>query len=317
LVGKITALVYFQLACLPLRYASRSVRVERIRIRSAQLRGFASLNFLSELRLGQTACAYTFAILPTQKNKKQPAKNAGAPRCYAPTGVFCFLLRHSGCGFGSGGSPVPRVCAVAWCGVSGFLWRSFRLRGLVKWLLWLVFAVRVFFRRRFRRWFRRVFRRLFPPVAAWRSAALRALIGSRFWRLVVWARRFLCFRLRRSVSGAVRLRVVRRLWFRRLPLPVRAVVWSRLFLRLVRLVCFRRLWLRAVSAVSVRVRGRRWLWRSGWAFRSWFSLVLVRAFRLLLCFRFRGQVRGFRRALVVGRLAFVSCLLRRRLCLSK
>jgi hypothetical protein len=144
LVGKITALVYFQLACLPLRYASRSVRVERIRIRSAQLRGFASLNFLSELRLGQTACAYTFAILPTQKNKKQPAKNAGAPRCYAPTGVFCFLLRHSGCGFGSGGSPVPRVCAVAWCGVSGFLWRSFRLRGLVKWLLWLVFAVRVF-----------------------------------------------------------------------------------------------------------------------------------------------------------------------------
>lgn len=82
--------------CLPLR---GQFTLKRIRIRSAQLRGFASLSLL---RLGQTARRQTLRHLPYAKNKKQPAKNAGASLRFAPSGVFCFLLRASGFGFGSG-----------------------------------------------------------------------------------------------------------------------------------------------------------------------------------------------------------------------
>ena len=169
----------------------------------------------------------------------------------------------------------------AWLGVARFPLAFFSFRWFL-WLLWLAFAVRVLCLRRFRRWFRRAFLRLFPPVAAWRSAALRgadrfALSAARGSGAPVSL-----FSASSFGSGAVLLRGGRRLWFRRSPLPVRVAVWSLLFLRLVRSVCFRRLRLRAAFPVSVRVRGLRSLLRSVSAFRLSFFLALVRAFRLLL-----------------------------------
>ncbi len=283
----------------------------RIRIRSAQLRGFASLSLL---RLGQTARRQTLRHLPYVRKRKQPAKNAGASLRFAPSGVFFCSLRASGFGFGSGRFARSALVLSGWlrCAVSfGVL--SFR-RFL--WLLWLASAVRVLCRRRFRRWFRRAFRRLFLPVAALRLVVLPALTVSLCRRLAVWARRFLCFRLRRLVLGAVRLRGVRRLWFRRFPLPVRVAVWLLLFRRLVRLVCFLRGRLRAASRVSVRVLGLRLLLPSVRAFRLSFFLAFRLAF--LRC-RFcpLGLVLGLRLVLAFGLPVFVLFLLRLLLCLSK
>lgn len=273
-----------------------------IRIRFAQLRGFASLNLL---RLGQTARRQTLRHLPYAKNKKQPAKNAGASLRFAPSGVFCFLLRASGFGFGSGrfarsalfGCPVS---ALRGCLCGSSFWRFL-------WLLWLAFAVLARCRRRFRRLLRRAFRRLRRLVAAWRLAALPVLIASRFRRRVGRARRFLSLRLRRLVLVARRLRGVRRLWFRRFLRRARAAVWSLSFLRRVRpRLCRRRLRPLALLA-SVRVLGLRWLLPLGAAFRLSFFL----AFRLVFLrrrFCRLGWVLGLSLVRVFGRSLFVLFL---------
>ncbi len=275
---------------------------------SDSLRSIAWIRFAQLLRLGQTARRQTLRHLPYVRKRKQPAKNAGASLAFRPFG--CFLLLSSGfwlrvrlwavrpfrVGFVSGGGVVRFPLA-------------FAVSAVFLWLLWLAFAVRVLCRRRFRRWFRRAFRRLFLPLAALRLAVLPALTVSLCRRLAVWARRFLCFRLRRLVLGAVRLRGVRRLWSRRLLRRARAAVWSLLFLRLVRSVCFLLLRLRAAFPVLVRVRGLRSLLPSGAAFQSLFFRAFRRAFPLLRFCPLRGRVRGFLPVPVVGHRAFVLCLL--------
>ena len=120
-------------------------------------------------------------------------------------------------------------------------------------------------------------------------------------------RRRLCFRLRRLVLVAPRLRVVHRLLFRRLLRPVRAAVWSLLFLRLVRLVCFLRRRLRVALPVSVRVLGLRWLLLLAWAFRLWFFRVFWLAF-LHRRFCRRGLALGFLLVLAFGLPVFVLFL---------
>ena len=109
---------------------------------SAFLRGFgfAPLNCadslaLNLLRLGQTACAYTFAILPTQKNKKTTRKKRGSFSRRAGFFVFGFVVW-----FGS-----RFFCAAV--GGFGFGGRRLWVRAVVWWRLFLRLVRRVCFRR--------------------------------------------------------------------------------------------------------------------------------------------------------------------------
>jgi hypothetical protein len=277
-----------------------------------------SLRSIAWIRFAQFYCvsvkppaAKPCAIFPTFAKENNPQKTR-VLLFVSPLRVFSFaLFGLLASGSALFGSPVPRWFCLCG-GVVRVPW-AFLFLAVFLCLLWLAFAVRVLCRRRFRRWFLRAFRRLRAPIAVSRSAALRALMLS----FVGLVRRRLCFRLRLLVSGAVRSRVGRRLWFRRSLLPVAAAVWLRLFLPVVRSVWFLPLRLRGAFPVSVRVRGLRLLLRSGAAFRLWFFLASVRALRLARFCLFRGRVLGFPPVPVFGRRAFVSCLLRRPLCLSK
>jgi hypothetical protein len=163
------------------------------------------------------------------------------------------------------------------------------------WLLWLAFAVLVGFRLLSRRWFPRVFRRLLRLGAALRLVAPVALIFSFARRRVLSARpsRFSPSLPARSALVVRRLRVARRLWFLRLPLPARAVAWLLSCRRRVRLVSCLRLRRLGVSAASALVRGRRLRSLSGLAFRlSCFRAARARRFRLGLVLGLRVPARS-------------------------
>jgi len=92
---------------------------------SDSLRSIAWIRFAQLLRLGQTARRQTLRHLPYVRKRKQPAKNAGASLRFAPSGVFCFSLRASGFGFGSGRFARSALVGFSWVGLRGFLRRSF------------------------------------------------------------------------------------------------------------------------------------------------------------------------------------------------
>lgn len=297
---------------LRIRFGKKRLRSTGSEIGAGSGFGFAPLNCVDSLRSIFASRSNRPPPNPAPSSLREKQKTTRKKRgCFSSFRPFgCFLF------FASGFWLRVRLWAVrpfrvgfvcCWCCAVSFGVLSFR-RFL--WLLWLVSVVRVLCRRRFRRSFRRVFLRLFRLGAALLSVALPVLTASLCRRLAVWARRFRCFRLRRLVRVAVRLRGVRRLWSRRLLLPVSAAVWSLLFLRRVRSVCFLPLRLRGVFRVSVRVRGLRLLLLRARAFRLSFFLAFRRVFRLLRFCPLRGRVRGFSPVPVFGLRAFVSSFLR-------
>ena len=111
-------MVNSRLACLPLR---GQFTLKRIRIRSAQLRGFASLSFIAS-RSNRPPPNPAPSSLRSQK--KTTRKKRGCFSRVSPLRVFSFaLFGLLASGSALGGSPVPRWFCL-WRGVSGFFRRS-------------------------------------------------------------------------------------------------------------------------------------------------------------------------------------------------